>query len=166
MKRRLINIPVAVVAALMLLSACEVEFSPNAQWKEVPVVYCVLDQDDDTTWIRVEKCFLGEDNLYMYSSESDSFNYPQGSIAVSLLEYRDGALRNTIDAQYTLRPREEGNFAAGQQPVYFTTAHLDERNMYQLEVRRTADQSILATTEPIPLITREASQSLFVKPTR
>ena len=56
--------PLILIAASLLLSACEVEFSPNAEWREIPVVYCVLDQDDDTTFVRVERCFLGEGNIY------------------------------------------------------------------------------------------------------
>ena len=63
--------------SIFLFYACEVEFSPNAEWKEVPSVYCILDQDDDTTWVRVEKCFLGEGSIYNYGMISDSINYPQ-----------------------------------------------------------------------------------------
>ena len=52
------------IPLILLFTSCKVEFSPNAEWKEVPVVWCVLDQMDDTTWVRVQRCFLGEDNLY------------------------------------------------------------------------------------------------------
>ena len=41
-----------------IFTSCEVEFDPNEEWKAVTVVYGVLDQDDDTTFVRVQKGFL------------------------------------------------------------------------------------------------------------
>ena len=34
--------------ALVAFASCKVEFSPNAPWKDVPSVYCVLDIQEDT----------------------------------------------------------------------------------------------------------------------
>ena len=95
----------------MLMTSCEVEFSPNAEWKNVPVVYAILDQDDDTTWVRVQRCYLSDGNIYQYGSHSDSINYPQGSISVALLAYGDGALKDSIAFTYTERDRDAGAFA-------------------------------------------------------
>ena len=90
------NIRFAALSTLllsaMLMSSCEVEFSPNAEYVETPVVYCVLDQDDDTTWARVERCFLEEGNIYNFGSQSQLYTYPQGTIKVNLLAYRNGSL--------------------------------------------------------------------------
>ena len=62
---------VRIIAILILcvcsFVSCEVEFSPNDKWTEIPVVYCVLDQDDDTSFVRVQRCFLGEGNQYRYT---------------------------------------------------------------------------------------------------
>ena len=83
-------LPAVCYLLSLFFTSCEVEFSPNAKWKNVPVVYCVLDQDDDTTWARVQRCYLSEDNIYSYGQNSDSINYPQGSIEVYLLGYENG----------------------------------------------------------------------------
>lgn len=146
-----------------LMAGCEVEFSPNAQWKETPVVYCVLDQDDDTTWVRVEKCFLGEGSIYQFGAIPDSTNYPPGSISVTLLAYRWSQPQGSVTLQYALRPRQEGDFPGGMQPVYFTDQPLNENFMYKIEVRRTSDNSLLAWTDSIPLI-RQTEERVFTKP--
>jgi hypothetical protein len=146
-----------------LFAACEVEFSPNAEWKETPVVYCLLDQDDDTTWVRVEKCFLGENSIYSYGSISDSINYPQGSIEVHLQGYRWGQLKSDVTLQYAERDRVDGNFVSRNQPIYYTDSALNETFMYKLEVRRTADGSLLASTDSIPLILQTEEQ-VITKP--
>ena len=149
----------------MMMSGCEVEFSPNAEWKNVPVVYCLLDQDDDTTWVRVQRCYLSEGNIYQYGSCSDSINYPQGSINVALLAYQDGTLKDSIAFTYTERDRDSGAFAYTAQPVYYalTKNKLRENYTFVLNVRNASDGKLLATTDPIVLI-KKTNSTLITKP--
>lgn len=148
-----------------LVASCEVEFSPNAEWKNIPVVYCVLDQDDDTTWVRVQRCYMSEGNIYDYGQVSDSINYPQGSITVSLLGYENGVVKDSMDFQYYQRDCDSGNFASSAQPVYgFETRNrLKEKYTYVLKVRNAADGRILAYTEPVSLI-KKTEETLLSKP--
>ena len=152
--------------SFVFFTSCEVEFSPNASWKEIPVIYCVLDQDDftagDTTWVRVERCYLGDGSIYTYSSISDSINYPQGSIDVRILVYRNGACIDSIQCRDTLREREDGDFAHHLQPIYYTTQRLQEDCYYKVEVRRAESRSLMAYTDSIPLIT--CSTNVIRKP--
>ncbi len=152
----------------LLTVSCEVEFSPNATWKEIPVVYCLLDQDDDTTWARVERCYLGEGSIYDYSSISDSINYPKGYIEVKLLRIYNG---ETV-AEYVFRDttinRQSGNFASTAQPMYYLPgkAHFNEACTYDIQVKRVADGQILAhAKQPIQLIIRNPEDCVFTKPT-
>ena len=62
------NILPLIAVTLLAFSSCRVEFSPNAPWRDVPSVYCVLDPEEDTVWVRLQRCYLGEDNLYNYSN--------------------------------------------------------------------------------------------------
>lgn len=146
------------------LSSCKVDFSPNASWQEIPVVYCVLDQDDDTTYVRVQKCYLGEGNQYEYGQVYDSVNYPQGSIEVRILAWpavRDehniltidplaAAPVKVFDCDYRiLTDKEEGGFCAPEQPVYCcrTAGQLDTSYAYQLVVTKTSTGDTLATAQ-------------------
>lgn len=151
--------------SFLLLWGCEVEFSPNAEWKNVPVVYCLLDQDDDTTWVRVQRCYLADGNIYQYGQYSDSINYPQGSIHVALLAYGDGTLKDSMAFTYTERDRDSGAFAHVAQPLYYcvTTNRLRENYTYVLRVYNTVDGSLLADTKPISLI-KKTSGTLITKP--
>ena len=45
-------------------SSCKVDFSPNAQWKDVPSVYCVLDIDEDNMSIERKWVNWGTRQLY------------------------------------------------------------------------------------------------------
>lgn len=137
---------------LLLFASCEVEFTPNAQWTDTPVVYCVLDPDDDTAFVRVERCFLGEGSIYSYGTISDSLNYPQGAVVVDLIAYRWGQAVDTLHTTYALRQHQAGDFADTDQPIYYTTQHLDTTCLYKIEVVRTSDGQLLASTDSIPLI--------------
>lgn len=147
----------------LLLTACEVEFSPNAKYVETPVVYCVLDQDADTNWVRVEKCYLEEGSIYDYGSESQLYTYPQGSLQVCLIKYYNGQRLSVDNLTETLRPRDSGNFASTPQPLFFTTALLDGNCMYKLEVRHADNDSLVAYTDSIPLI-RQTNDNLITTP--
>ena len=119
--------------SIFVFASCEVEFSPNAEWTETPVVYCLLDQDDDTTFVRVQRCFLGTDNNYQYAAIADSINYRQGDITVIMEEWNGklGTFYNTI------------------QPVYAcpTAGQLDTNCVYRLKVIKNATGDTIAQAE-------------------
>lgn len=146
---------------VVLFCSCKVEFSPNAPWRDVPVVYCVLDIQEDTVWARVQRCYLGEDNLYNYSTITDSTNYPIGDIRVELKAWEGIASGpyNVIPTTHLLHSWElqptfvdrmpDGHFSADPQPVYYcvpgaNTMLQDSDCVFQLLVIRTADGDTLA----------------------
>lgn len=142
--------------------SCKVDFSPNAEWKEVPVVWCVLDQYDDTTWVRVQRCYLGNENLYNYTQVSDSIYYPKDSITVTLEKWEategaDNILTITGDVpvatktlEYKLcNNKDTGLFAGGLQPLYCapTFGWLQPNFVYRLVVSHKATGEVIATAE-------------------
>ena len=125
-----IFIMLAFVAPFALTS-CKVDFSPNAPWRDVPDVYCVIDPEEDTVWARVQRCYLGEDNLYNYASIADSNYYAPDAISVHLLAWKgervNGSSIQATDRlvgrwqfQYTERNgKPEGRFPSGVMIVFF-----------------------------------------------
>lgn len=149
-----------ILLPLLLLASCKVDFSPNGEWQEIPLVYCVLDQDDSLTVVRVQKAYLGEGDQYHYATIYDSTQYPEGALTVrllgwpakrgvyNLLEINSSAPapQQVFECEYTLIEKEEGSFA-GPQPVYtcVTQGQLDTGMVYQLVVLKGDDT--LATAE-------------------
>ncbi len=148
-----------------MMASCEVEFSPNAEWKNIPVVYCILDQDDDTSWVRLERCYLSSDGAFTHGRDADSINYPEGAVSVAILAYENGALKDSLPFQYTLRPRDTGTFASEPQPLYycFTRNRLKFNYQYILKVRN-GDGSLLLSTDPVRLISNPENELLFTNP--
>ena len=120
-----------VAACGLLATSCKVEFSPNAEWRDVPVVYSVLDPEEDTVWVRVQRCYLSADNLYQYSRVLDSNHYPEGQISVHLLAWKGNRGNNNVinrtdvivdrwildDTLRTGKPN--GDFSDAPQPIYY-----------------------------------------------
>ena len=138
-----------ITTAVLVFGSCSTEFSPNDEWKETMVVYGMLDQDCDTTWIRVQKCFLGEGNAYEYAHIMDSSCYAEDELEVKIVEWfaeeRDGALQKTsqtgVEFEFTytmLDNKPEGTFFAPQQPIYYcrTKGRLlaDVDRIYELRI--------------------------------
>ncbi len=153
------------VALLLAFASCEVEFSPNDDWTEIPVVYCLLDQDDDSTYVRVQRCFLGQGNQYEYTAVGDSINYPQGALSVLMEEWKaakraDGQLHRTGSAPlrvfnfaYSESAKDDGMFYSAKQPVYVcaTGGQLDSTCIYRLKIVKNATGDTIAQAET-PLI--------------
>jgi hypothetical protein len=59
-----------------VLSGCQKDFDIQADWKDITVVYGILDQGNRVQYIKVNKAFLGEGNNLVYASNPDSNNYP------------------------------------------------------------------------------------------
>ena len=60
------------ILSILVFASCDAEFDPNDDWQENMMIYCLLDQDDDITYVRVEKCFLGNCNAYDFAKTKDS----------------------------------------------------------------------------------------------
>lgn len=152
------KLSIAVVSLLLLLglSSCESEFTPNAEWQEISSVFCLLDQDDDTTFVRLQRCYLGDGNLYDYGAVADSLYYPADAVEVQIRVWRDAAdlSQNGATPLYVmtfdrvLRDKLDGRFASGPQPIYChrnLPGEMDTAYTYELLVRRVSDGATLAS---------------------
>ena len=151
------------IFSLFLFISCESDFSPNAEWEETMLVYGVLNNDADTTWIRIQKCFLGDGNLLEFAKVKDSNHYKENELKVVINEYLYSTAGNQrVKGDFTgnqfpcqrivLNGKEGGVFSSSEQPVFFSVTKdaLRHDRMYELEVKNTATgEFVSATTVPI-----------------
>ena len=69
----------------LMFSACETDFQLEGEWKDIPVVYAFLSEQDTAYYVRVEKAFLepGGDATEI-AQIPDSIYYKEEQISVSL----------------------------------------------------------------------------------
>jgi len=155
MKFRLFS---AFIILMISISACSNELDLVSDWKDVPVVYSLLDASDTAQYIRVEKAFLDPNTSALELAQVvDSLYYD--NITVKLIDPAGEELDfDLIDANLDGFQREDGIFASS--PNYVYKRKTDDINfiaggLYKLEVQRgddlptvTAETNVL---EPIEI---------------
>ena len=134
MKIRLLSF---CVFGLALLSACSTDVDLYADYKEVPVIYALLDAHADTNFIKITRLMSVEGDAFQVAANPDSSNYP-GKLDVRMVEYCNGdSIREMVFDTITIRNKQPGTFYAPSQKLYYTTEPLSlnskaKRYSYQL----------------------------------
>lgn len=116
-----------------VLFSCKTDFEINAPYDRIPIVYGVLDQGVDTQWIKINKSFLGTNNLE-YPSINDSMYFDNVNVKVEEIN-PDGSIGDVYSLQDKIVDVAAGSgiFFSGQQRVYyFVDSNLDETKEYRI----------------------------------
>lgn len=127
-----------------ILTSCENDIDVNADWKDITVVYGLLDQSDSVHYLKITKAFLGPGNALSFAKIPDSSNY-QGKLEVRMEGWEknsqyDSSLQQTITFDtVTINDKEEGDsiFYYPHQLVYKSlgSQKLDGNYIYKLYIR-------------------------------
>ena len=149
-----IQIFLSLTVLLGFFASCTTDVELYADYKEIPVVYGLLDATKDTNFIRINRAFSGSNDGLINANEialiEDSCNYP-GKLDARIVEYK-----NVYGNQYTptgraivldtitVHNKQEGIFYAPDQKVYYTTERFNvnshsNKYKYKLEVIKDKD---------------------------
>jgi hypothetical protein len=145
-KTHVFNLLACLLMAMCLFS-CSKEFSSNAPYKDVTVVYGILDADETDHYIKIYKGFLTDGNAFEAAQEYDSLYYFD-KIDVVMEEYNGTHLNATIPLKDTVVERDDmGDFAAPDQLVYHFSRTLNRDYTYRLVItNRETGRTITAET--------------------
>ena len=65
-----------LLCGIILFNRCSNEVDLYADYKEITIVYGILDISDDTTWIKVTRAYSGPGNALLIAQNPDSSNFP------------------------------------------------------------------------------------------
>ena len=129
-----------ILILLLIITAfysCNKKLDVNADWQDITVVYGILSQNEDTSFIKITKAFLGEGDAMQFAKIPDSSNYPD-KLDVKLEAWSGNNLVNTYNFDtITIHTKVAGDsiFYYPLQLVYFSpTGHLNENNTYKLKI--------------------------------
>ena len=133
-----------------LLLSCKKSLDVNADWKDVTVVYGILNQSDTIHYIKITKAFLGPGDALEYAKNPDSSNYPD-ILKVSLNEYTNGNPGRKIMLRDTLiTNKDSGIFYFPVQKLFYSKEKLSELKDYKLTIIDTVtSKTIEASTKMI-----------------
>lgn len=134
--------------------SCKKDFNLYADYKEVPIVYGLLDANADTTFIKITRAFYAQnDDATQIAMNPDSSNYP-GKLDVRLTEFCNGdSIRQIILDTITIRDKHQGTFYAPKQKLYYTTEQLckntkKENYQYKLTIQL-LDRTLVLMTDMV-----------------
>ncbi|MDP1621449.1 MAG: hypothetical protein Q8M08_03830 [Bacteroidales bacterium] len=122
---------------LPVVLSCNKDLNVNAEWRDITVVYGLLDQSRDTTFIKITKAFLGEGDALQFSKVPDSSTYPD-KLDVWLVVYSQAALIDSLRCDtITIHNKQAGDstFYYPDQLMYFTRTKLNENYSYKLYIK-------------------------------
>tara|TARA_B110000495_G_C22950524_1_gene556646 strand:+ start:7 stop:1044 length:1038 start_codon:yes stop_codon:yes gene_type:complete len=133
----------------ILFSSCETDFTVNSDWKEVTVVYGLLDQNEDKQYIRINKAFLGNENAYVMASVADSINYNPNNLEVKIekLSASGNVLLTKILTDTIHVKKEDGLFSTDENIIYVfdTDNFLNEEKEYKLTITNKISGNIVSS---------------------
>lgn len=136
-----------VTILLSLFFSCTTDFDVNAEWKDITVVYCLLNQNDSAHLVKVNKAFLGEQDAYIMAQISDSFNYE--NINVSLEQWKNNDFFQTIILDTTYINKESGIFATDNNIIYKTSDSIYADSEYKLVINIPGKEPVTSSTKLI-----------------
>ena len=121
----------SLLASLAFFNACTTDVDLYAEYKDIPIIYGLLNATVDTNFIRINRAFSGSNDTHINANEvaliADSCNYP-GKLKAYIVEYKTGYGNQYLPTgdtlmldTMTIRDKEEGIFYAPYQKVYYTT---------------------------------------------
>lgn len=159
MKKTCLSI-LSLLSFVLLFNACSTDVDLYADYKDITVVYGLLDSDKDTNYVKINKAFLGPGNALEIALIADSCNYPY-KLDAKINEYRASVGSNDYQKTRTLQldtitihnKDQEGFFYAPDQLVYYTAEKIYSNSdkykyRYELLIDR-GDTIISAVTDMV-----------------
>jgi len=140
------------IIIVFLFSSCETDFDTNAEWKDITVVYGLLDQKDSIHYLKINKAFLGEGNALIYAKVPDSSNYPD-ILDVKIEEWDETGNNRISTIEFdttTIYNKEPGIFYYPEQVIYKSREKfwLNDKSIYRLYIKNlVTEKEITAETQ-------------------
>lgn len=147
MKKIIHSLFTAFVLALFL-SSCSTDVNLYSDYKDITIVYGVLEYNADTNYVKITKAFLGPGNAYEIAQIPDSSNYPT-KLDVRLKGRKNGIdLAEIVLDTITIKDKLPGDsiFYFPENLMYYTTTRLDPDASYRLEINK-GDEMVSTTVE-------------------
>jgi hypothetical protein len=133
------NISYFIFVFALLLSACSTDLDVVGDYKETLIVYGLLDQAQDTQYIKINKAFLGEGDAYTYAQIKDSTQFIN-ALDVRIKRLSDNTEFTLMPAPPNLIKKDPGVFYSETQTnaIYYflsPTGTLNSNSEYKLTVR-------------------------------
>jgi hypothetical protein len=126
------------VISLLFATGCTEKFDVAAPYKNITIVFGLLDQSDTAHYIRVQKAFLDQNKSAVSMAQApDSNFYPNLNVRIErynfLGVYKDSIHLNRVDLNKEGYPKQPGAFFNAPNYAYKFTDLLDPNFIYRIK---------------------------------
>lgn len=155
---------------LPLLFSCETDFDVNANWKDVTIVYGLIDPNNEDQLIKINKAYLGEGDAIQMASVSDSTNYDPSNLIVKIHRVREQVFNtydtlSTVVLTDTVLDKDDGLFSTDDNIIYTfkkPSSFYNTNSIYVLEILNlSTGQKVTSETEIINSFSFESLNPSF-----
>jgi len=123
-----------LLLSVYVFVGCDNDLNVAADWKEVPVIYGLLDPAAPYNYIRINRAYLnGDGNAIQFASVSDSIQFEE--LTVKLVEHKNGIETNSITLEKVNGDtigviKDPGVFADAPNILYRTSHKIKPTDLY------------------------------------
>jgi len=135
----------AFAIVCLSLAGCKQDFDITADYKEISVVYGLLNANETTHYLRIQKGYLIDGNAYQAGGVADSIYY-KDSLLVQIKTLPNGATYTLtkVDGNLVGLPKQPGAFANQPNWLYRFNASLNPNATYQLTITNTSNGNVIS----------------------
>jgi len=139
MKIKSLYLLTVLVMVVMFSSSCSNEVDINDDYKEISVVYGLLDQSETRHFVKLTKAFQTEGNIYLAAAEQENSQYTPDDVEMWIEEYaiNGGYIKNIPMDTVLITVKDSGAFYFPNQLIYATEegVQLSQNREYRLKVK-------------------------------
>ncbi len=139
-----------IIAVIFSFMQCSTDVDLYADYKEITIVYGLIDIDDDTTWLKITKAYTGPGNALEMAKNPDSSNF-EHKLDVSLIGKKNGEIIHTFEFDTLTRTTKRAGdsiFYYPDQLMYYSVGSLSVDADYELSVK-SGDKELSSQTKMI-----------------
>ena len=139
-------------SVILLMSSCSTDIELNAPYQKTPVIFGLLDAQQDTQWVRVNRTWLGVGNQFDVAMIADSSEYPAEDLTVEVTERIGGVTREWALVDTTIENKsDQGIFFGPEQQMWYFIPEggLDTDAEYDLDISIADEGDVSSTTNMI-----------------
>jgi hypothetical protein len=154
------------------INSCSTDFELTSDWKDITVVYTLLNSADTAHYVKINKAFLDEDANSLVQAQIPDSNFYQ-SLIVRMEEYNDAEqLLSTfdlikVDGNLEGLTKDDGIFPQTPNWLYKTKNILNAARHYKLIITKSEGAQITAVAEivdPINVVKPSALTPITMYP--
>jgi hypothetical protein len=127
-----------LLGALATLFSCSNELEINAPYKDVTVVYGLIEANQDTNWVRIHKTYLGNEGINGGSQNPDSIYYKDIEVSIEEVDAASGIVhgRWPLVLDSTTFQMEPGFFTVDGFRLYRFDHTINDTRSYRIIIEK------------------------------